>query len=262
MFKSEKTAFVGSLFFAGNYAMVIFGLTYFMDIGGWFFYTLSIYYLYQYIESGTKRALYTSALAIAVGALMKESVPFAYIVMFIVLFYENRKSLAGFIKKIYIPTAIAFVPMLVHHLIMYIAYDYSYWQFILLNHRIYNYKSRFVEYVKNFGSLLNFLAPVALAGLIVMFKSGFNKLKEEFGMDDKKLVFIGAVPISALPAVVWPGITQRVLFMVVFGLVMVACFFIKRYEKYWYVFVGLALVYAVVSLLMDSVILNAVNLPL
>ncbi|MCX6719015.1 MAG: glycosyltransferase family 39 protein [Candidatus Taylorbacteria bacterium] len=258
IFKRSKTAFVGALFFAANYGLVIFGLTYFMDMGGWLFYGLSIYFLYSYVESSTKRDLYLAALSISVGALMKESAPFACIPLFFVILYENRHSFSSFVKKIVPPSLIAIVPMLIQHLNMFIVFDYSYWQFVLLNHTIYHYKSKTAEYIKTFGSLLNFFAPVALAGLFVILKSGRDRLREEFGMNDKKLVFIASVLISSLPAVLWPGITQRVLFMVVPGLVMISCFFVKRYEKYWYLSLALIAIYIVCSFNMDT-ILEVVN---
>jgi len=86
-------------------------------------------------------------------------------------------------------------------------------------------------------------------------------LREEFGMNNKKLVFIFSVLLSSAPAILWPGITQRVLFMVVPGLTILACFFIKKYEKYWYAFVPILALYVLSSFFMDSFILKAVNLP-
>lgn len=260
IFHSSKTAFIGSLFFAANYSLLIFGLTYFMDIGGWLFYCLSIYFLYSYVESSAKRDLYLAALSISVGALFKENAPFAYIPLFFVLLYENLPSFLNFLKKITLPSLIAFIPMLLNHLNIFIALDYSYWQFLSMNHAIYLYKSRIIEYIKSFGSLLNLFALVALAGSYVILKSGKDRFREEFGMNNKKLVFIASVLASSIPAILWPGITQRVLFMVVPGLVIISCFFIKRYEKYWYLFLGLIAIYATCSLLMNT-ILEVVNLP-
>ncbi len=266
IFKSPKTAFIGGLFFAANYSMVIFGLTYFMDVGGWFFYCLSLYFLYAYVDSGMARDLYTSALAIAVGALFKESVPFAFIAMACVLAYENFRSPSGFVKKMLLPFAIAFAPMIIHHIDIFLTYDYSYLQFVELNRKVYHYKSLVAEYIKNFGALLNWLIPLSLGGCAIILKSLWSEearaeLFREFGINAKKLLFVAAVLISSIPVIIWPGITERVLFMVVPGLVILACFFVKRYERFWYLFLCLVTVYAVCSFLMDSVILKAVNLP-
>ena len=54
-----------------------------------------------------------------------------------------------------------------------------------MNHATYLYKSRIIEYIKSFGSLLNIFAPIALAGLYVLIKSGKERLVEEFGMNNK-----------------------------------------------------------------------------
>ena len=81
-------------------------------------------------------------------------------------------------------------------------------------------------------------------------------------MDAKKAIFVVSILISSIPAVMWPGITQRVLFMVVPGCVILACFFIKRYERYWPAFLPVLALYILSAYLMDSVLLDYVNLPI
>ncbi len=256
MFDNEKVAAIGGLFFAANYAMVIFGLTYFMDIGGWTFYILSIYFLYLYIDSDTPKWLWIAALTMAIGGFFKENALFAYIPLFFVVLYEHRSSLDSFVKKIVPLSLITFVPTIIHQYIVYIVYGENYFHWIKINHTVYVYKSRIIEYIKSFGSLLNFLIPISFFGLFPFIRSIKNR-----SFDLKRVVFLIGVFISSLPAVMWPGITQRVLFMVVPGLVMLACFFIKKYDRYWYIFAIIIFIYATLSLLMDSFVLNFVNLP-
>ncbi len=256
IFNSRTTALLGTLFFASNYAMVTAGLGNFMDIGGWSFYIFSIYFLWKYIESGSRRELITAALFISVGGFFKENAFMAYIPMFFVLLYENRHSFTLFLKKIIVPTIIIAVPSMIHHFGVYVAYGYKYTRWIEINQTTYFYRSRILEYIKSFGSLLNFLAPISLLGVFTFFG-----LKDDLKIDTKKIIFITSVLISSIPPILWPGITQRVLFMVVPGLVILACFFIKKYEKYWYAFVPVLALYILSSFFMDSFILKAVNLP-
>ncbi len=254
MFESARTALIGGLFFAANYAMVIFGLTYFMDIGGWSFYVLSIYFLYRYIQTQNTKDLWVAVLAMSVGGLFKENALVAYVPLFLTVFYENRSSLITFLRKIIPLSLVAGAPFILHQIIVYLAYGEHYLHWVMINKTAYIYSSRLIEYIKSLGSLLNFLAPVALVGAVVALKT--------FRIADiKKYIFIAGVLISSVPAVMWPGITQRVLFMVVPGLVMLACFAVKRYEKYWYVFIPVLIVYSLMSLYMDSFVLNFVNLP-
>src|ERR1019366_1584669 len=72
IFKSEKTALLASLFLMTNYAMISFGIDYGMDIGGWMFYVVSLYFTLKYTQTGDTRALLYSALAVGVGGLFKE----------------------------------------------------------------------------------------------------------------------------------------------------------------------------------------------
>lgn len=254
VFQSPRVALVGGLFFAGNYSMLAHGLGLFMDIGGWLFFTLSIFYLYAYIESGKYRDLLISALAIMLGAFFKENALFASIPLTVVLLFENYRSPMRFLRKI-IPLGLLIgVPVAIHHVQIYLQYGYTYiyWTQLVPPH----YSSRVLEYVKSLGSLFTVLAPLSAFGAYI-FASG----PETAGLDTKKRLFIAAVILGGLPVLMWPGITQRVLFMLVPGAVLLACVLFRRYEKYWYVFVPVAALYVVMSIFMDSYILDLVNLP-
>lgn len=261
MFNSSKTALMGSSFFAFNYAMLTGGLGYFMDIGGWTFYMLSVYSLYKYIENSNRRDLWLAALFISVGGFFKENAFFAYIPFVAVIFYESFRSPKLILKNLVIPSLAIAIPAIIHHINIYIAYHHAYILWVRINQTSYFYASRIVEYIKSFGSLLNFLIPVSLAGFVILLISLKNKNYEIFEFSTKKIIFIFSILISSIPAIMWPGITQRVLFMVVPGAVIFASFFIKKYEKYWYFWLVLILLYALSSIFMDSFILKAVNLP-
>lgn len=256
VFRSPRTAFVGGLFFAGNYSMVIHGLALFMDIGGWFFYILSIFWLFAYIESGKYRDLLFATLSITVGGFFKENAFVAFIPLAAILLYEGYPSPVRFLKRIVPLGLIIAVPTVIHHVQIYLQYGYTYAYWIHLT-ATYHYSSRIVEYVKSLGSLLTFLAPVSLLGAFA-----FIRPAPEFPLDIKRRIFIVSVLISSLPAVLWLAITQRVLFMVVPGAVLLACVFIQRYERYWYVFLPILVLYVLAALTMDSFILNYVNLPI
>lgn len=261
IFKSDKTSLICGLLFASNYAMITAGIGYFMDIGGWFFYILSIYFLYSYVESGSKRELLISALAITAGAFFKENALVAFLPFASILLFENYLSPLIFLKKI-LPYSLAiFIPITIHHIDVFIIFHRGYLYWVNLNQEVYHYSSRIVEYIKSFGSLLNFLIPISLLGLLYFIK--MLRLKLDLGIDwnHKKTVFLSSVLASSIPAIMWPGITQRVLFMVVPGLIIFGGFLIKKYEKYWYLFIIPVIFYALSNFFMDSFILNFVNLP-
>lgn len=253
-FSSPKVAFIGGLFFAGNYSMVAQGLGLFMDIGGWFFYVLSLYWLYRYIESGRYRDVFFAALAIAVGGFFKENSFVAFIPIALVLLYEYYRTPFVYLQRI-IPLGLLVVaPMALLHVAIYLKYGYVYTYWIRLA-GTFEYSSILAEYVKSFGSLLTFLAPVALAGTLIL-------LRERTTLDAKRWVFLIGVIISTIPAIMWPAITQRVLFLVLPWVILLAGFCIKRYEKYWYAFLPILAVYILAAFTMDSFILDFVNLPI
>lgn len=253
-FQSAKVAFVGGLFLAGNYSVVAQGLALFMDMGGWFFYLLSIYWLYRYIESERYRDVFFAALAIAIGGFFKENSFVAFIPIGLVLLYENYRTPFRYLKRVVPLGLLVVVPMAILHIGVYLKYGYVYTYWIRLA-GTFVYPSIIVEYIKSFGSLLNFLVPVALAGAIIFLRGGYP-------IDAKRKIFLGGVVLSTIPAVMWPAITQRVLFLVVPWVIILAGFCIKRYERYWYAFLPILAVYILAAFTMDSFILDFVNLPI
>ncbi len=256
VFQSHRVAFVGGLFFAGNYALITSGLSFFVDIGGWFFFVLSIFWLFSYVESGRYRDLLIATLAIAVGGLFKENAFVASVPLVAILIYENYPSPVRFLKRSVPLGLIIVAPTMVHQVLIYLQHGYSYLYWIRMNQEVYHYSSRTLEYIKSLGSLLTFLAPISCAGGIALLRSSSAS-----PLDVKRKIFILSVLVSSIPAVLWPGITQRVLFMVVPGSVLLACVFIKKHEHYWWAFLPIVFLYVLASFFMNSFILDFVNLP-
>lgn len=256
-FDSDRVAFVGGLFFAGNYSMLSQGLGYFMDISGWFFYLLALLFVYLYIESGSYRILLIAALITAVGGFFKENAYMAAIPIGGILLFEYYKQPLTFLAKS-IPLGLIIVgPAVLQHIRIYLEYGYTYTYWIHVSQDFYEYESIIVEYIKSFGSLLTFLAPVAALGVWEFFRR-FND--ETFSA--KKKIFMVFMVLSSIPAVMWPAITQRVLFLAVPSAIFIACLFVKRFERYWYAFLPIVALYALAGLLMDAYILDFVNLPI
>jgi hypothetical protein len=253
-FRSSKVALIGGLFFAGNYSMVAQGLGLFMDIGGWFFYILSLYWLYRYIESGRYRDVFFAALAIAVGGFFKENSFVAFIPIALVLLYEYYRTPLVYLKRVIPLGLLIAAPMVVLHTVIYLKYGYVYSYWIRLA-GTFVYPSLIVEYIKSLGSLLTFLAPVAIAGAVILWR-------DRAQLETKRLIFLIGVIISTIPAIMWPAITQRVLFLVLPWVIILAGFCIKRYEKYWYAFLPILAIYIAAGFAMDAYILNFVNLPI
>ena len=255
IFKNQRTAFIGTLFLIMNYGIVVFGLHLLVDIGGWLFYLLSLYFLLRYVDSRENKWLLLSGVAVGFGGLMKEFGFLGFLAVFVFVVHENYPSLSKIVKKTFWPVIFSFSPVTLVFIYIYFKFHYSYLDWFGQNMFKVSYFSRTVEYVKSLGSLFNLLSFFVLAGLYYFWK------QRESLVENKYYPFIIAVCISALPVFFWPAITQRILFILAPAATIIACFFIKKLDKYWYVFGPILLVYFLFSLYMDSFILNYVNLP-
>lgn len=256
-YESERVAFIGGLFYAANYSMLSQGMAYFMDIGGWFFYLLALYLTYLYVESGRYQTLVIAAVVVAIGGFFKENAYMASIPIGAMLLFEYYKRPLTFLAKSIPLGLLVITPAVLQHLHIYREYGYTYTYWIHVSQDYYEYSSILVEYIKSFGSLLTFLAPVALFGAYEFVRRFYDPV-----LGHKKKVFLVSVLVSSIPAVLWPAITQRVIFLAVPGLILLAGLCIKRFERYWYAFLPLLLLYLLVALTMDSFILDYVNLPI
>lgn len=252
--KSDKTAFISGLFLASNYSLVSFGINYLMDAGGWAFYIISTYLLLKYVESSERRYLWYSALAVGVGGLFKEYAFLGFIPTIVFLFYDNYSYFFKFLRKTFILGLVTIIPTILLYFYVYARFGYTYLDWLGFNKEYYVYSSRILEYVKSLGSLFNMLAILVLGGLYTLFFNRSNMI------EDKYKVYIISIASSIAPIFFWPAITQRILFVTVpFG-VLLASFFIKKYEKHWYILIPILCVYIICSFFMTS-ILDIVNLP-
>lgn len=258
--KDEKVATIATLFLAGNYALIVFGLNFLMDMGGWFFYMLSLYFSLQYVNTSLRKFILLASLSVGVGLLFKEYAVLGVIPIACILVYENfyKNNLFYSLKKIFIkslvPAVLAIVPVLVLYIFIYYKFDYTYIDWLATNDERYVNFNKMAEYIKSFGSLLNILGILCVGGFYSLYKNWSQR-------DEKGKVFIVSVLLSVSSLFLWPGITQRVLFVSVPAIVLVSSFLFKRYIKYSNLFYIVFVVYFLFSLFMDSFILNFINLP-
>ena len=184
IFQSSKTALLGGLFLAANYAMLSFGLNYLMDISGWTFYIISLYFTLCYVQNGKNRNIFWALFSAGVGGLFKEYAFLGCIPIILFLLYENR-SVWQTVKKSILPAVISFLPLVLVYLYMWSHFHYTYLDWLSSNQIMYVYRSRIVEYIKSFGSLWNFLGILIPFGLYYFWKSG-----NEIISDDRQRFFI------------------------------------------------------------------------
>ena len=254
VFKSYVTALLSTLILAANYSLLQFGLTYLMDIGGWAFYILSLYFSYRYIESGAYKHLLYASVAVGVGALFKEYALLATIPIAVILIWKYRRSPLKILRRAITPTILALLPLALVYACVFKSFNYSYIDWLSFNQGYYTYPSRVVEYIKSLGSLYNFSSLLVLGGVCILVRQGRE-------LDSRAKLFMSGVLISILPAFFWPAITQRIMFVTVPAMLLITAVFIRKYEKHWLYFTPIVALYTLSSFAMDAYILPNLNLP-
>ncbi len=249
----SKVALWASLFLAGNYAVLNFGLNFLMDMGGWAFYIFSLYFAWRFLQSSDQKDILLASLMVGLGGLFKEYAFLGALVIAGCLIYKNKNSLSSLIKHSVLPVLIALGPAVLVYLSVYTQFGYTYLDWLSTNQVTYEYSSRLIEYIKSFGSLINILAILALVGVWFL-------VHEWRMLAEPKKVFLISTLVSVLPIFAWPAITQRVLFVFVPFIILLATFGIKRMSPK--TILPILAGYIALSFLMDSFVLNFVNLPI
>jgi glycosyltransferase involved in cell wall biosynthesis len=254
LFENEYVALLGTLFLAGSYAMISFGLDYLMDMGGWMFYIVSLYFLLRYIKENRVRDLGFAAFAVGLGGLFKEYAFLACIPIAVIIIGYHFRQPTKIFKKGIATAALALVPTLLLYAFVYSKFNYSYADWLAFNENYYTYSSRIIEYIKSLGSLINILAFLFLGGAYYLFREGKRLV------DCRYHIFILGMCMSILPILFWPAITQRILFITVPFAIVIASVLIKKFETKWYWFIPVLILYLAASFTMDT-LLTVVNLP-
>ncbi|MEI6843437.1 MAG: glycosyltransferase family 39 protein [bacterium] len=256
IFKHSVVSFLITLFLVTNYAIIIFGLNYLMDMGGWMFYIVSLYVTYKYLDSEEEKWLWISAVLIGIGGLFKEYSFMGYIPLFGSIIFLYWKDYIKILNKVFWTGFIAFGPMVIMNVYSYVAYDYTYLSWFGVQGITYVYKSRIIEYTKALGSLYNFGWFIFLGGLYYFVKELKNIRK------NKNVLFVSFVILSALPVVLWGAITQRVLFIGIPATVLISGLYIEKINKKWYIIAPILTLYIICTYFMDSYILGHISLGL
>lgn len=257
VFERKKVAFLGVLFLIGNYAMISFGLNYLMDMGGWMFYIISLFYVLRYAQHREREDIIKASMAVGIGGMFKEYALLGVIPIACFLIYENKKSFTSLIRHSILPACISVIPIVCVYVLVYMSFDYTYADWIKNSYQYAysaSFKLRIIEYIKSLGSLYNILGVFVVGGAYVF-------LREYKNLNSRIRFFIVSVVVSFLPVFLWGGVTQRILFITVPALILVSCFLFKKYEYYFYIFITLCGLYAIINFMMDSFLLKVVNLP-
>ncbi|MFH1393047.1 MAG: glycosyltransferase family 39 protein [Patescibacteria group bacterium] len=254
-FENRKVAFWGTILLATNYAMITFGPTYLMDMGGWASYLMAIFLVFRFLKTQKIRYLVWGALVTGFGGLFKEYGFLGLIPILASLIFYYRNNLKNLIKYSILLSALAVLPAILVYILVYANYHYSYLDWFFYNKNLLrDSPSNFLSYVKVFGSLFTFGWFLFIGGICVLIKKRVEIFSKQ------QWIFIAAVFLSAIPLFAWPGITQRIFFITIPFLILISCVFLKKYESRIYYFIPLFMIYILVNCAMDKYILPLINI--
>jgi 4-amino-4-deoxy-L-arabinose transferase-like glycosyltransferase len=246
---SDIGSILGALFLVGNYDVLVFGLNYLMDISGWFWFMLSLLFLSIYMEGDDRRFLWGAALAAGVGTLFKEYAFFAFLPLGVYLLYRHWRSPREMIRAV-VPCAVSLLPLVLVHIIVYLAYGYSYFDWYGMNTETFAFEGWAWNAGRSFLVVLGFMLPVSLLGIFAFVHRARTSL------DARKILFVVSLALPALAVFLWPIITERLVFLFVPLAALLAAFAVARYERHWPWFAFIWLLYVMVALKTDGLILS------
>ena len=252
IFNSDKVAVIGVALYLGNYVAVTFGLHYLTDMGSFMFYLAAAYFSLEYIYTQKESNIYWAGVMTGTGGLFKEYALGGYFIIVGALLYTAYSQNKKILRSLVIATLMSFVPVALVHLSVYLQYHYTYLDFynFMRVQPSHAYHSKIIEHTKALGYMYNVGFILFGYSLYLICK---NRIKY---FDDKTLAYLIIIFISASPIFMYPGITERLDFIVAPFLILISCVAIKEHENRWTWFLPLVAVYLVASFCMDEYILQ------
>ncbi|MBI3633271.1 MAG: glycosyltransferase family 39 protein [Candidatus Vogelbacteria bacterium] len=252
IFGSDKVAAFGTALFLGNYVSITFGLHYLTDIGSVMFYLAAANFTLEYIKTGDIKSAYFAASMAGVGGLFKEYALGGFIMVALAILYRAKYKNEKFLRPICLAAFISFTPIVLVQISVFLQYHYSYlnWVRYVSGTPSVSYKSKVVEHLKAMFYMFN-------TGYLLFFYSLYllRKNYTKYFSSEVK-IFLGIFLLSALPILVYPGITERLDFIFAPFLILVSCVAVKEHEmqhKFWLFFL---VIYLLVTFSMDTYILQ------
>lgn len=255
--RSDTGSIIGALFVAGNYDVLVFGLNYLMDLSGWFWFVLSLLFLFMHIdregaEGGLpgRRYLWLAVLAAGIGGLFKEYAYIGLVPVGLFLLWEHGRSPSRLISRS-VPLALAaIVPTLLVHAGVYLIYGYTYLDWYGMNASTFAWQGWLWNSARSFLVVLSFLLPIALFGL----RAFVLEMRQE--RDTRRALFVATLVLPALAVLAWPIVTERLVFLIVPLAGLLAAYAVKRHERHWPWFGFIWLLYVVLAWVTDGLILS------
>ena len=226
IFSDKRIATIASIIFVTNYNFYRFGVEFLADMPGWFFMLLSsLFAVYYYQDRNTKKYFYLAITAAAIGVFFKEYGALGMFTLGMVTLFSAKTWFLRF-KEWFIAGAIFSIILIAYHLIIFLTLHYSYFDWWLSN------TESAAPTMYNLETLIKVLGWLFLAGWPLILMSGIRETKVFFqkGLQDYHLLLICFIPM-AISFLAWPGFLQRVGFVMVPLLALVATLWLSDIKR-------------------------------
>jgi 4-amino-4-deoxy-L-arabinose transferase-like glycosyltransferase len=215
VFNNRAVGFISALLIMTSYAIIRYGLTQVQDIGGYFWFLLTLYSGWRWYIEKKNTWLYIGGMAVALGMLTKESgamaAPFVGILM-LVSSISIPDKLKAFVKFSVIPFIVLCINQYRGRLMGYSSGDWFVW-----NWKIFSKDFTLVKWLGVNLTTYNVVWLLAGWGLFVMIKN-WSKISREIK------IFLCAVLPSSLSYFSWPIFLSRTVFIAAWFLVPLAAY--------------------------------------
>jgi len=251
VYKKSEVAFWGSLLLVSNYYLIDPGNAHLADMGGWFFFVLTTYLAVRYINLSDRKFYYLTILVAAIGVLYKENGGLGLFSLFLLLLVSDF-SWKQKIKDIILAGFLFLIPFLSYHLFVYFHYHYSYFDwYLFIKASSYN-----VGYqTKGAVSLIKILGWVFSLAWLTWLLGIKEELKEK---NKNRLKILLAILPASLFFFLWPVIAQRLAFILVPWLCLIAGFGLSKIKPYW---AGAFIIFYILFNYNIKFLIDIINLP-
>jgi len=214
IYERKKVALFGTILMAANYYLINPVNAYLVDMSGWFFMIIASYFAIKYFKNKINKYYYLAILFSVIGMFFKEYGGLGILTLFALILLSDLSQKEK-IKKIFAGGLMFAVLPLAYHIFFYLKFHFSYfWAYGFAYHQ-YN----FVTPNHSFTLLVKVLGWLFSLGWFLFFYGIWREYRDFDKIRFK--ILISLLP-PALAFLLWPGFVQRVSFILVPLLALVA----------------------------------------
>ena len=251
VFGRKLVAFLTALFVLSAYAMIRYNLTQVWDIGGYFFYVLTLYVGWRWYESKHPQWLYLGGTSVGFGMLVKETGAIAAVFVGF-LFLLSKTSWKEKITAFFQFSLIPFI-VLIFNQLRSIETGFSSKDWFLYNWESFGYAYKPIKWAGVNATSFHWLWPLFIIGLILLIQKR-KKISKHIW------VYLAAILLPSVSYFAWPIFISRTVFIASWLMMPVAAWCITYlYDTYKsHIFARYAIVLGVVVISVTPIILQEI----